>query len=290
MKKIRKFIFLIFAGVIFVMALGFSGCAYEPKKVEGDIWTYYILKSGKIALMGMNPDAVPKDGVLYIPNKIDGREIESFAVSRGKGFYGAWIESMSITNIIKSVVADGVPITYHFWTGGTGRIREFESRNPESMYFSEVLIQHNIIVPDGCRESYITAIEKQKEGLSRRYCVQEKTKAVDWCVDEDGLLKGYFGLESDHYVLPNGIKKIDVLSFGGGGGDPKAITLNDDLEEIADDGLNFGSYREPLEEIIFSESVKYIGARVGPVKKVYLYRNTEIHEKAFWNVEIIYLD
>lgn len=283
-KNFRNIIYLLI--VLILIVFGFAGCAYQPKKVEGDVWTYYILKDGKIALMGLNPAAIPENGVLYIPNAVDGREVTGFGIMLGKSLTGGFADPWQIPYMQKVIVAEGIPIGAFFWEC-SGRLVEFESRTAENIWFNP--LRKNIIVPDGCRNIYIAAMEAQREGDSQRYCILEKSEVVDWHVDDDGLLKGYFGLEKDHFVFPNGIKKIDDFSFGGEASiTPKTLILNDDLEEIGSYALRFSP---ALEEITIPKSVKYIGEFGVYAYKVYLYYSTQHHEKAFWHMsEFIYCD
>jgi len=299
-QKIHKRLTVAFWVITAACALVFAAVtiwamvsdAMYPRKVEGDVWTYYILKDGTIALMGLNPNAVPEDGVLYIPEKIDGRKIKSFAISVGStpiGGSGTFIEGCSIPYMQKVIVAEGVPIGYYFWAGASGRIVEFESKTGQEItYYPST--RKNIIVPDGCRELYIAAMEAQEVWLPQMQNILEKSEVTDWVVDENGLLKGYFGLESEHLVLPEGIKKIDGASLNGGGGvNPKTIILNEDLEEIGKNGLTFG-WNKSVDEITIPKSVQYIGESAISAKKIFLYRGTICHELAFPGKEIIYLD
>ena len=283
----KKIVAISVAAVILVTVVLLGWC-FLPRRVNGKVWSYQILKDGNVALIGLNPKAVPEDGVLRIPAKIGLRKVVGFGVITSSGPGGSHGDMFDLPEIQKLIVEAGVPVTYTLWF--SSRIIELESTDPgEVVIFSGVSVR--LIVPDGCRDDYIEAIETQQKGLSIAYCILEKSEVVDWYVDDDGLLKGYFGLEPDHFVLPSGIKKIDSGSFGGGdAGSPKTIILNEDLERIEENGLNFGGYRESIEEIRFPESVKYIGAGVASVKKVYLYRSTEVHERAFGKAEIIYLD
>jgi len=286
---------IVTIGLLLVMALSVAGCSlnscgggtYEPKKVEGDVWTYYILRDGTIALMGLNPNAIPEDGVLYIPNTIDGRRISSFAVSKGSSPMGSYADMWTVPYMQKTIVAAGVPIGYFFWAH-CGRIVEFESKTAEEITYYPAR-RKNLIVPDGSRELYVAAMEKQNpRTIVPHYCILEKSEVVDWYVDDDGLLKGYFGLDGDKYVFPNGIKKIDAASFGGGGDSPKTVILNEDLEEIGKNGLRFG-----VDEITIPKSVQYVDEfSVTAKNKIFLYRDTVCHEQAFWPdyAEIIYLD
>ena len=285
---LKKRISLILAAVLLaVAAVSLVGCG--ARKVEGKVWTYYVLQNGKVALVGLNPDAVPEDGVLYIPNKVDGRKVSGFGVITSSGIGGTYGDMFSIPHMEKLIVADGVPINNGFWDAG--RIIELESKTAENIYFTAS--QNNIIVPDGCRETYLTAMEAQQSGRSRYYCVLEKSEAegLEWLIDEDGLLKGYFGLESQHLVLPSGIKKIDDNSIIGGGGIwPETIVLNEDLEEIADYGLNFRPSYHALDEITIPKSVQYLGKRSISTRKIYLYRSTVCHEDMLYGKEVVYLD
>ena len=102
--------------------------------------------------------------------------------------------------------------------------------------------------------------------MSKQFCILEKTESigVDWVVDDEGVLQCYFGVESDNLVLPDGIKKI---SGDWGGGTPKTVVLNEDLEEIGDYGLSFNFYCA-IDEIRIPKSVKSIGKYgVGVFKK-----------------------
>jgi len=202
---------IITIGLVLLMSVGLfglGGCTYTPKKVEGDVFTYYILKDGSIALMGLNPNAIPKDGILYIPNKVDGRKISSFAVSKGSSPMGSYADRWNVPYMQKTIVAEGVPIGYFFWSC-SGRIVEFESKTAQEISYY-MGTRKNIIVPDGCRETYIAAMEAQQgKQVTPYYCILEKSESIntEWVIDENGLLKGYFGLEPNHFILPNGIKK-----------------------------------------------------------------------------------
>jgi len=109
-----------------------------------------------------------------------------------------------------------------------------------------------------------------------------------WYV-RDGVLIRYFGLEPDHYVLPQGVKKVKEGSFRPWD-KPKTITLNEDLEEIGERTFQY-SYGGD-DGLIIPKSVKYIGEYgCSGLRKVHLYRSTETHIRAFGtNTEIIYLD
>ena len=221
---LKKRISLIVMAVVLLAVTAFSlgGCIFPPRKVEGKVWTYYVLQNGKVALVGLNPDAVPEDGVLYIPNKVDGRKVSGFGVITSSGIGGTYGDMFSIPHMEKVIVADGVPINNGFWDAG--RIIELESKTAENIYFRST--RRNIIIPDGCREVYFAAMEAQQAGLSNRQNILEKTESegLEWVIDGDGLLKSYFGLESQHLVLPSGIKKLDGASFiGGGVSDPKPL-------------------------------------------------------------------
>ncbi len=187
----------------------------------------------------------------------------------------------------KVIVAAGVPINAGFW-GASGRITELESKNPGDVsWFGGTAVR--LIVPDGCREAYIAAIKAQSEWDINNYTVIEKSESIglEWLVDENGLLKAYFGLEPDHYVLPAGIKKIDIGSFASDS--PTTIVLNEDLEEIGSSSIK--SNTTNLQEIIIPKSVKYIDRLAVYAHKIYLHRETSCHEQAFWHLsEIIYLD
>ncbi len=84
MKKYFYSSFVIFA---MVFSFIFSGCIFsgndDPQKVEGSVWTYYIQADGSAALVGLNPDAIPENGVLYIPNMVDGHQVAGFGVMLG---------------------------------------------------------------------------------------------------------------------------------------------------------------------------------------------------------------
>jgi len=183
-----------------------------------------------------------------------------------------------------------VPVDYWFWSsGGSGRITEFESKTAQKIT-SYPARRKNLIVPDGSRELYVAAMEKQNpRTIVPHYCILEKSEVVDWYVDEDGLLKGYFGLDGDNYVLPSGIKKIDAASFGGGDS-PKTVILNEDLEEIGEFGLRF---YQLMDEVTIPKSVKYVGKQAISAKKIYLYRDTfweDADRFALYDREVIYLD
>jgi len=252
------------------MIFSFAGCSLSscvdtdkgtyPKLVEGDVWTYYIGKNGNIALIGVNHSAISEDGVLYIPAKVDGHKVTGFMAFMKDGSLKYF---NTPTNLQKIIAADGVKIDYYFWW--QTRLYELEAKNPENMYF--VSTRRNIIVPDGCREAYIAAITKQYGG-AKQFCILEKSESLgtEWVVDDDGLLKGYFGLDGENYVLPNGIKKLDAVSFWSGGERPKTITLNEDLEEIETGGLHFGKL---IDEIQIPKSVKYIGNQAISAKKYF---------------------
>lgn len=288
-RTLKKILVLAIIAVVPALFFGFSGCSYYPKKIEGDVWTYYIRKDGQIQLIGLNPVAIPEDKVLYIPGTVDGRKVVGFGMILGKTLIGSYGDAFQIPYMQKITVAEGVPITYDFWWNG--RIIELESKDPKDVIaFASKSMR--LIVPDGCRNAYIAALEAQRTGESKQYIILEKSESIglEWFVDENGLLRGYFGLNGDHYVLPDGIKRIDGGSFGGGAVDsPKTIILNEDLEEIGDHGLNF-NYRA-LDEIRIPKSVKSIGKYGVIAKKIYMYRTTTIDLYGFIDTSnIIYLD
>ncbi|MCL2798391.1 MAG: hypothetical protein FWD58_10135, partial [Firmicutes bacterium] len=204
--------------LILTFAWQCASCYIFPYKVEGKVWTYYVQKNGSVRLTGMNPKAVPADGVLYIPNKIGGRKVSGFGqITSSVGLPGGTHGDMfRIPRMEKVTLAKGVPVDDWFW--GAGRIIELESKTAENIWFKST--QRLIIVPDGCRDVYITAMEKQQQRLSTMHRVVEKTESIglEWLIDGDGLLKAYFGLQTEHLVFPEGIKKLDGGSLGGGGG------------------------------------------------------------------------
>jgi len=284
---------IVAVGILAVMVLSVAGCGLGscgdtdkgtyPKLVEGDVWTYYIGKNGNIALIGVNHSAISEDGVLYIPAKVDGHKVTGFMAFMKDGSLKSFNVGMDLQKII---VADGVKIDYEFWFHA--RLYELEAKNPEGFYFASV--RRNIIVPDGCREAYMEVITKQYGG-AKQFCILEKSESLDteWVVDDDGLLKGYFGLDGENYVLPSGIKKLDAASFRSGSERPKTITLNEDLEEIGKYGVRFG-----VDEIKIPQSVKFIDTfGVSAKNKIYLYRDTVCAENAFFSQvppQLIYLD
>lgn len=294
MKKTIKIILLILAAAF--VAFTATGCfrfgGHEAEYVEGDIWNYYINEDGTISIVGINENALPEDGVLYIPNEVDGRKVYSV---------GYKSKEFSVPFMQRIIIAEGVLIGNSFWRSELSRITEFESTTAqltflEAQYFPRPENQRtrNIIVPDGCRDIYLARMKEQKEWLPSKYLIMEKSESLnsDWLVDDDGLLLGYFGVDGDNYVFDTGIKKIGYSSFIKGVSKrdrPKAITLNEDLEEIEASGLMFP---DVIDEIWIPKSVKYIGSSgIRNFNKVYLYRATELNEYAvIQGAELIYLD
>jgi len=212
---------IIVAAVMLCIILAFAwqcaSCFIFPYKVEGKTWTYYVQKNGSVRLTGMNPKAVPEDRVLRIPNKIGGRKVSGFGqITSSIGLPGGTHGDMfRIPRMQKITVAKGIPIDDWFWDNG--RIIEFESKTAKNIWFRST--QRLIIVPDGCRGAYLAAMEEQRKGMSKSHRVIEKTESIglEWLIDGEGLLEAYFGLQTEHLVLPEGIKKLGGAFLGGGG-------------------------------------------------------------------------
>jgi len=70
------------------------------------------------------------------------------------------------------------------------------------------------------------------------------------------------------------------------------VILNEDLEEIGDNGLNFNW--NPIDEVYIPKTVKSIGKYgVASFKKVYLYRHTSIDLFGYSDngvSQLVYLD
>ncbi|MCL2847649.1 MAG: hypothetical protein FWE13_02740 [Firmicutes bacterium] len=288
MRRIfRKVIILGTAVVMLFSIFTFVGCS-QPRKVYGDVFIYYILNRNEIALVGVQPSAKPDDGIFRIPAEVNGRRVVSFAhmTSGAWGTFGTFFSIPFFAR--KTIVEAGIPLSARA-IGSFRGIIEFECPNAENMTFPET--RRLFIVPDGSIENYRAAIRRQPELAERLFgahAIQERSSMQDWYVDGSGILLGYFGMETEHLVLPNHIREIRGFSFNGvREPGPTTLILNEGLERIGYRSLWFTG---GLSEIRIPQSVHYIelsmnfegtGTAGITAGRIYIYRNTEINYSLF---------
>ena len=201
MKRIHKFIAVVFSMLILFTAVGLTGCIGDPnggRDFEVDGWQLFQFNrsnrvwSRQVFIRGANDD-LAVDGVLTIPARIGGHEISGFG-----GWAPAWNPGFYT---VKVVVPTEIPINWVFWAmvSTRGSPGNWENRQPryvellcntfenvdfsgahslsqgyDGTWFSREFAK-TIIIPNNSSQNLITQLEIQNIEV-KRYNFIEKSQ------------------------------------------------------------------------------------------------------------------